>query len=56
MFFFLLLFFFVVVVVVVFFLSYLQYLFNFIYFFVCLFKRLLKGNKYFERIKHTFEN
>ena len=39
-----------------FFLSYLQYVFNFTDFFVCLFKRLLKGNKYFERIKHTLEN
>ena len=38
------------------FLSNLQYLFYFIYFIFCLLKRHLKGNKYFEGIKHGLEN
>ena len=28
----------------------------FFFFFFCLLKRFLKGNKYFERIKHILEN
>ena len=44
------------VYLLLFFLSYLQYLILFLFIYFGLFKRILKGNKYFGGIKHTLDD